>query len=140
GWNAEKEQLESELAAAKRRKPPRIEVPPVPPTRSIEERSGSPDEIIEVLKHARIGTGLERIPSARRLIYQFEALADFGDPAIAAIREYLARFEDVDYPFELDATADVAGAGVIPAAILPPGSKSQPGAAEARLDFIVPPS
>lgn len=90
--------------------------------------------LLDRLKNTRIPAGSERVPALRRLVHHFELLADLGPVSVPPIRDFLARFEDVEYV--IDRTA-LPSAGSISTAGEPDGAAStQP----VKLAFLTPPS
>lgn len=64
------------------------------------KESASAAEILEKLKGIRVPSGEKRHASLRQIVHQLENLVDLGTTALPVIREFLAKFEDVDYSSE----------------------------------------
>jgi hypothetical protein len=98
-WAEEKSQLEASLKRAKGRTtvvetathaaptPAAVATPPRP----------NPREIIERLKATRLAAVPAQTRATRRLLHEFESLVDAGPAALSAIREFLARNEELNY-------------------------------------------
>jgi hypothetical protein len=97
GWDAERAELEAALKAAKR--PGSIATANSPGSDPALGRS-SAHEILEKLKKTRVLPGEQRNQSVRHIIHQLESLADLGPDGLPAIRDFLGKFEDVDYSAE----------------------------------------
>jgi hypothetical protein len=96
GWDAERAELEAALRAAKQRSGSSRAAP--------SDSTGnkySAHDILDRLKKTKVLGGEQRISSIRRIVHQLESLADLGPDALPAIREFLGKFEDVDYSGEL---------------------------------------
>jgi hypothetical protein len=120
-WQSEKAELEAALTQA--REPglalsSPVNIAPVPQS-SVPSRP-SPQEIIATLQALRVSPGANSAPVLRQAVYWLEELAQAGPPALPAIAEFLARYEDVD----LD-----------PAQFQNRGGRERP-----PLDFALPPS
>ncbi|MCI0539649.1 MAG: hypothetical protein L0Z50_30950 [Verrucomicrobiales bacterium] len=61
------------------------------------KESASAAEILEKLKGIRVPAGPKRHASLRQVVHQMENLVDLGSAALPVIREFIAKFEDVDY-------------------------------------------
>ena len=91
-WREEKEQLEAELNG--KRIPGKI--------RTIEKQVNmpavgrTPEEILQNLLALK-PTGTGRISVIRKIVHELEDLANLKDEAVPAIRDFLARNEDLDY-------------------------------------------
>ncbi|MBM3833413.1 MAG: hypothetical protein FJ403_09095 [Verrucomicrobia bacterium] len=144
-WAVVKAELEGDLKVA-RNKPARVETIRVPSSEAGASRQ-SPQEILEKLKNTKVGTGSKRSATIRDVVHQLESLAESGPDAVTAIREFLARFEDMDYSTEAMRAARELGDPPGPerlgrderadaVAAKAPGSHRNP----ARLDFVLPPS
>jgi hypothetical protein len=98
----------------------------------------SAQEILDRLKKTKVLGGELRVPSIRHIIHQLESLADLGPDALPAIREFLSKFEDVDYSEGRDddkdpmRDMDSKGRAGLTATL--------PGRTIPRLDTILPPS
>lgn len=131
-WEAERAELEAALKGAKRR-------PSASTVITTEEATASrpsAQDILEKLKKTKVLAGEQRSVSVRRIVHHLESLVDLGPEALTPIREFLAKFEDVDYSGE--AHEDDRGALGEPEAKTP----AMPGvtARTPRLDTILPPS
>src|SRR5262245_44480571 len=62
--------------------------------------TASAGQILEKLKGIRIPAGEKRHASLRQIIHQLENLSELGPAALPEIREFLGKFEDVDYSVE----------------------------------------
>jgi hypothetical protein len=93
-WDAERAELESALKTSKR--PVAVASAAAPVTDPVVGKSSAHD-ILEKLKKMRIQGGEQRNPSVRRIIHELESLADLGPDGLPAIREFLGKFEDVEY-------------------------------------------
>ncbi len=133
GWEAERAELEAALKAAKQRatSPRAIVAQPA------AGRSTALD-ILERLKKTKVLGGEQRVASIRHIVHQMESLVDLGAESLPPIREFLAKFEDVEYGGEShDDDRD---------AMRPPDSSDRParnteaGRDLPRLDTILPPS
>lgn len=92
-WAAEKSALEGAVEAAKRR--PILQISGADPDPVVIREQVDPAEILEKLKTLRASS---RDPKAiRKVIYHLEQLREIGPASLPPIREFLARFEDVDY-------------------------------------------
>src|SRR5262249_16506413 len=58
------------------------------------------EEILNRLKSFKVAAGIKHNQSVRHVVYQMESLAELGPEAVPAIRDFLDRFEDVDYSVE----------------------------------------
>jgi hypothetical protein len=94
-WQAEKADLEAALAAAQARNLVTPVVRP-PVSRSFILSRPSPREIIEKLQALRPTPGEGSPRLFRQAVYLLEELAQAGPAAFPAIREFLARYEDLD--------------------------------------------
>ena len=105
-WQVEKADLESALASAKGN------TTTLPGTTRVVEvaKKVSRGEILERLKTMRVVADQPR--SSRLLVHQFETLTEVGAEALPAIRQFLARNEDVDY--DLTSLVRNARGGKIP--------------------------
>jgi hypothetical protein len=132
-WAAERAELEAALKAAKRPAP--MATVSAPAASDSTDRSAAHD-VIEKLKKLRVLGGEQRNPSIRHIVHQLETLVDLGPDAIPAIREFLGKFEDVDYSVETP--SDDKG----PFPPTPPKGASPLVAFQgpARLDGLLPPS
>jgi hypothetical protein len=92
GWDAERAELEAALKAAKQRSGSSRAVVSEPGT-----GKSAAHDILERLKKTKVLTGEHRVVSIRHIVHQLESLVDLGPEALPAIREFLAKFEDVDY-------------------------------------------
>ena len=116
-WQEEKAELEAALESAK---PPRPEhmVPaaaraPLP----VKPLKPAPAELVARLRALRIAPGTGQSRTARLAIHAFEELIAAGPAALPAIREFLARNEDIDFA----AAQGKGGRGSVPDEfVLPP--------------------
>jgi hypothetical protein len=96
-WQQEKAELEAALENAKALRPqapaPVKTLPPAP-EKSIKP---TPAELIARLRALRIAPGAGQSRTARLAIHDFEELIAAGPAALPAIREFLARNEDIDF-------------------------------------------
>lgn len=98
-WRAEKSRLESELARQTAASPaPDPASVKVPEPQSV--RGGSPREILQKLISLRVSEA--QPATVRRAIVLFQSLVDAGPEALPVIREFLARFQDMDYDTDLN--------------------------------------
>lgn len=130
---------EGELAAARNQAPVVVRVPADSPATT---RGPTPAEVIETLRTLRVGSGPQRIRGQREVVYHLGVLHRHGDAAVPAIREFLLRFEDVDYlaapPAEADEDGETEEAGPAEAAgAAGPESRRRAGTSreEARRDL-----
>lgn len=91
----QKEQLERELRALRNR-PESIRTV-METVFEPESSRRSPEELLAKLSSMSIASGSGRNQSIRELVHHFELLIEAGPEALPAIREYLGRYEDVDY-------------------------------------------
>ncbi len=123
-WQAEKEKLESELAAAKNAQP-RVEQVT---TEVAVLQTRSPQEILDnLLKLQPAGT--TRIYTIRRIVHELENLADLKAESLPAIREFLTRNSDLEYSIRSERSNDGDGRWT------PPWQRSNPST-----EFTLPPS
>jgi len=115
-WQAEKARLEVELAGERSKRPERFVVKE---TSEIEKQI-DPRAIVEALQTLRAGAGDPK--SGRRILHHLETLVDAGKAALPAIREFLARNEDIDYESPLQSSLKGARDGKL------------------QIDFVFPPS
>jgi len=96
-WQAERADLETALAEARAHAAARVPAPRGPVADAPPAASGparlSPPEIIARLQALRPADGARRI---REAVYWLEELSQAGPAALPAIREYLARNQDLD--------------------------------------------
>lgn len=90
--------------------------------------------LLEKLRLIRIPSGSDQNAAVRKVIHHLESLAELGPVAVPAIREFLGRFEDVDYLTDRSALTQAAGKRGEPDSS--PGGPTHP----VRLDFLTPPS
>ena len=143
-WDSQKSEIEADLKTAKN-KPARVETIHVPASGSDAARH-SPQEIFDKLKAIKVGSGAKRAQSIRQVVHQLESLAEAGTSALPIIREFLNRFEDVEYSSEAmrEARAEDKEQGAAERReehgdiSFPKSSPAQGG--PARMDFIFPPS
>src|SRR5688572_9867493 len=97
-WQAEKAELEFALAEARDRARRVAAAPatPAPAAASPGQTRLSPKEIVEKLKALRVSSGASSSRTLREAVYWLEELAQAGPEAVPAIREFLARYEDLD--------------------------------------------
>ncbi len=117
-WQEKVARLEAALRSARAR-PQTVE--PVPTPVAVVAAKISPREIIEKLKGLKAGSGQTR--GARQIIAQFESLMEAGPEALPAIREFLARNEEIDYESSLSGF-----------------SKGAPRDGKISTEFLLPPS
>jgi hypothetical protein len=124
-WQAEKEKLESELAAAKNQQPKveRIKTEVAVATKR------SAKEILENLLKLQ-PSGATRIHTIRKIVHELEDLAELQDEAVPDIREFLAKNSDLDYSVERDRSNDGDRRGWTP-----PWQRANP-----PTEFTLPPS
>ncbi len=97
-------------------------------------------EILERLKKIRVGSGEKRSEGMRQVIHQLENLVDLGPAAIPVMREFLARFEDVEYGLDTGREEPFDSSGAARAWQAFRGASALPGTRPARFDFTSPPS
>jgi hypothetical protein len=116
-WETDRARLESALKNARSR-PALIEQAAPAIVKETVKRE-SPDEILGRLKNIRIGANQPR--PAREAIVEFEKLIAAGPAALTAIRDFLARNEEVDYDLSGDIFWRYSRSGKIPTEfVLPP--------------------
>lgn len=96
-WQSEKALLEAALENAidqARRAPTPVVVPS--PAPAVAPARLSPKEIIARLQALRVAPGSSSAPVLRQVVYWLEELMQTGPAALPAIREFLARYEDVE--------------------------------------------
>jgi hypothetical protein len=125
-WQAEKARLEELLARPLPSPPPAA---PRMPRAEVATPARTAPEILAELRTLNISRA-SGVTRSRRALKLLEELVELGPPALPAIQEFLARFEDVDY--ELDVA--------IPAGAAKGKGKDKDKAALLSPDFIVPPS
>jgi hypothetical protein len=136
GWDSEKAELEAALRAAKRPSSvPTVSAPAAEPALG----KLPAHEILERLKKTKVLPGEQRNASIRRIVHQLESLVDLGPEALPEIKEFLAKFEDVDYstetrPEDKEFVRDPESKDK-PASAPVPGSPTLP-----RLDSVLAPS
>jgi hypothetical protein len=145
-WESQKAELEADLKRAKN-KPARIETIHVPASGSAADKR-SPQETIEKLKAIKVGTGPKRAPSIRQVVHHLESLAEAGPGALPAIREFLGKFEDVEYSSDAGrdkgddegqpANRERREGSERPDGVFPKRPEAAQG--HASLDFVYPPS
>jgi hypothetical protein len=132
-WDAERAELEAALRAAKQRSGG---------SRSAVTETTGPRmparEILEKLKKMKVSPGDQRNLSIRHIVHQLESLADLGPEGLPDIREFLSKFEDVDYSAEArdddkDALREFESKDRA-------GTAAAPGRSIPHLDTILPPS
>jgi hypothetical protein len=135
-WDAERAELEAALRARQRTSPGLI----VGSGEPIEGKS-SAQEILDRLKKTKVATGEQRNQSIRQVVHLLESLVDLGPEAVPAIREFLVKFEDVDYSAE---ARDDDKDGLREFDAKAAAERATPGASAgrslARLDTVLPPS
>ena len=96
GWDTERAELEAALNASKQRSS-------VVTTVTSEPASGrtTAHDVLEKLKKTKVLPGDQRNRSVRQIVHYLESLTELGPEAVPAIREFLAKFEDVDYSGEV---------------------------------------
>ncbi|MHC1768095.1 MAG: hypothetical protein AB9869_28125 [Verrucomicrobiia bacterium] len=95
-WESERAELEAALRSARR--PPSVAV--VTPTEPAAAKA-SAQAILERLKKTRVASGPGRVLSVRHIVHDLQSLVDLGPAGLPAIRDFLAKFEDVEYSGEL---------------------------------------
>jgi hypothetical protein len=95
GWEAERAALEAALKAAKH--PSAVGTVSAAPA---EGSRFSATEVLEKLKKMKVAGGDQRNMSIRHIVHQLETLVDLGSEALPTIKEFLGKFEDVDYSTE----------------------------------------
>lgn len=95
-WAAEKEELETRLTAAEARLAGRSEVRSAVVQAGVSVRL-SPQEIVARLQTLRVMPGTGSAVVLRQAVYWIEELGQAGPAAFPAIREFLARYEDLDW-------------------------------------------
>jgi hypothetical protein len=101
-WQSEKAELEAALDKAREQiqfASTPVSVPAAPP--AIAPLRPSPKEIIAKLQALRLSPGASAAPALRQAVYWLEELAQAGPAALPAIREFLARYEDVEWDTSL---------------------------------------
>src|SRR5688572_28726593 len=96
-WQSEKDDLESALAAAKR-KGVRVETIEKEGEPTVTHRRSAAQILENLLTIKPAGT--TRISAIRKIIHELEDLAELKGEAIPAIREFLAKNTDLDYSVE----------------------------------------
>jgi hypothetical protein len=118
-WQQEKSELETALANARAPRPeslaPARAQAPVPAM----QRGPTPAELVARLRALRIIPGASQTRAARLAIHDFEEMIAAGTAALPAVREFLARNEDLDF----------AGTG-----------SAKGGRGSVPDDFVLPPS
>src|SRR5262249_17520124 len=94
-WDAERAELEAALKGARQRSNPARFASSEP----ILDNASAHD-LLDRLKKTKVLAGALRIASIRHVVHHLESLADLGPEALPAIREFLGKFEDVDYSGE----------------------------------------
>jgi hypothetical protein len=129
-WEAERAELEAAIRSARGRG-----TPVAVASRQAGAAQSSGKEILERLGKMKVLSGEQKAASVRRIIHELESLADLGPEALPAIREFLGKFEDVEYSGEArdeDKPRDAAAErGSLPGV---------PGRSAPRLDTVLPPS
>jgi len=97
-WQVEKADLELALAEARdtARRMAAAQVTLALAGSSPSQPRLSPKEIVEKLKALRVSAGTSSSRTLRAAVYWLEELAQAGSDAVPAIREFLARYEDLD--------------------------------------------
>ncbi len=133
-WDSERAELEAALRSARR--PPSVAA--VIPTEPAAAKA-SAQEILERLKKTRVAPGAGRVLSVRHIVHDLQSLVDIGPAGLPAIRDFLAKFEDVEYSGELreDERELARGADGKDRPNLPP---PLPGLAESPSDGVLPAS
>lgn len=119
-WQAERAELEAALERAKARRAP-TSLAPAAPVAAIPALRLSPAQIIARLQQIRLAPDKSPTRGLRQAVYFLEELIATGPAALPAIREFLARNEDLNW----DASWFTQGKGA---------RDRLPG------DFILPPS
>lgn len=113
-WQAEKSELEAALEDAKAN--PRVvtvrgasaPAPVAVPTKR------SPSDTVAKLRGLRLGSGAGQTRLRRKAVYWLEDLIASGPAALPAIREFLARNEDVEFEFTGTNQVKSARGGAVP--------------------------
>lgn len=130
-WEAERAELENALKAAKRR-------PSSPGTASTEpvQARGSAQELLDKLRKTKVSPGEHRLQSVRLVVHYLESLAELGTEALPGIRDFLSKFEDVDYSGEAHDEDKEGHADGKDRAVALPGMPNR----AAQVESILPPS
>lgn len=136
-WDAERAELENALNAARYRTAAPAPSGAPEPVPGVPRSSAH--EILEKLKRIKVLPGDQRNRSIRQIVHQMETLAELGGDALPAIREFLAKFEDVEYAAEVrEEDKDPSRTADAKERAFPlPGF---PARSVAQLDTILPPS
>jgi hypothetical protein len=114
-WQQEKAELEAALENARAPRPERAAATPAPA--AVKSLKPTPSELVARLRALRIAPGAGQSRAARQAIHDFEELMAAGPAALPAIREFLARNEDIDFA----AGQGKSGRGSVPDEfVLPP--------------------
>ena len=148
-WDKEKAELESALAEAQRKPAPQT-LSAAPAANAPAVTRLTPRQILEKLIAIRPGTGAERTRHIRLVVFYLESLTERGTEALPAIREFLARNEDVDYTAIEETAADNAAPAPDPAQNNRNNRQQRNNrgdniwqfrrGGELRTDFVLPPS
>jgi hypothetical protein len=95
-WESERAELESALQRARESAVVRPVPSREPSARTTSNSRPSPTELIARLQTLRIPAGSNPAPILREAVYCLEELRQAGTSALAPIREFLARYEDVE--------------------------------------------
>jgi hypothetical protein len=120
-WQAEKDQLEAALASAEAH--PRVVTVPgaTAPAPVAAPARPSPAEIVTRLRTLKSAPGAGQMRVVRQAIHGLEELIAAGPGALPAIREFLARNEDIDFEFAGTNQIKNSRSGTVPNEfILPP--------------------
>jgi hypothetical protein len=120
-WQAEKATLEAALEDAKTARPKVVAIPRTPPLAAtpVAPAKLSPSEIVAKLRALRPTPG-RQTRTIRQALYWLEDLIAAGPAALPAIREFLARNEDVDLDFASPQSKGGRSGNVPNEFILPP--------------------
>jgi hypothetical protein len=138
-WEAERAELEAALKSRQRLAPAAA----VGPTASPALSRAPAQSVLEYLKTLKVLPANQRNQSIRQIIHQLQNLVDLGPDALPPIRDFLAKFEDVDYGPEAhddddrDPTRRIEPAESFDRMA---GATGVPARSEVRLDSILPAS
>jgi hypothetical protein len=135
-WQAEKDQLDKELAAAKKKSAQRETVTIHDSAATSAQTRATPQEILDKLIKLRPASGAEHIHTIREIVHQLENLAEAGPDALPVIGAFLARNEDVNYSSSDSDRGDRGDRGDRS----DPRSRWSRSSDGSRLEFTLPPS
>ena len=96
-WQQEKAELEAALESAGAARSARVAPMATPAPTTVKPLKATPAEMVARLRELRIPPGAGQSRAARMAIHEFEELIAAGPAALPAIREFLARNEDIDF-------------------------------------------